>query len=516
MKIVPMTELNPPASSRAGAPTNPGSNNRAPFEAKNSPAENAPPDRLRTPLLYQIVLPQALLLLAAVVGASAVEAWWAARFARERIEHQLQRLTATVESSNFPLTAGVLAQMRGLSSAEFVVTDAAGQIDLTTVAIDEPQTLPAPTAPLRELRLGEVVETGGVRYLHAAVQTPARGAREAQAVLHVLFPEELWRQSLRSAVAPPFAVGLGALALGVPCGVLLSRRFCRRIHSLQRHLGRLADGDYTLAPLSKVDDELRDLARSANSLASQLACLEDAIRNHEQREALGQLGAGLAHELRNGIAGARMAIKIHERHCRTADAESLEVALQQLDLVREQLQRYLLTQTPARGQQDGCLLEPVIEEVGRLLAPAFAHRRVELTLPADEAQGLTLPLSHEQARSLLSNLLLNALEAAGAEGRVRVEVEAISAAEVAVRVVDSGPGVSAALAPRMFEPFVTSKHEGAGLGLALCRQLSASCGGSLHYFRQNGATCFEFRAPSAASASFESSPRLSAPREALA
>lgn len=510
-----MTELSKPAANARSA-----LGATAPDTCSPTVAKNSPPERMRVPLLYQIVGLQALLLLAAVVGASAVEAWWAARFARERIEHQLERLAATVESSNFPLTASVLAQMHGLSSAEFVVTDAAGQVDLSTVELASPVALPALAANTRELHLGEAIEAGGVRYLHAAVPTPGRSARDAPNVLHVLFPEELWRQSLRSAVAPPFAVGLGALALGVPCGVLLSRRFCRRIESLRRHLGRLAHGDYTPAPLSKVDDELRDLAGSANALAAQLAGLESAIRVHEQREALGQLGGGLAHELRNGIAGARMAIKIHERRCRTADAESLEVALQQLDLVREQLQRYLLTQSPPRRGDDHCALEPVLAEVGRLLAPAFAHRRVELTMPKSAVADLSLALSHEQTRSLLSNLLLNALEAAGAEGWVRVEVEAqpevLPAGEVAVRVVDSGPGVSAALEPRMFEPFVTTKHEGAGLGLALCRQLAGGCGGSLHYFRQAGATCFEFRAPRVTPAIPNATPRRIAPREALA
>lgn len=461
--------------------------NPSPVSAKNSPRE-----RMRVPLLYQIVLPQALILLAAVVGAAAVDAWWAAKFARERIEHQLQRLTATVESSNFPLTPAVLAQMRGLSSAEFVVADEAGQIALSTAALRAPVDMPPPAASAKDLRLGQTVEAGGVRYLHAAVRSPARGG--SPYVLHVLFPEELWRQSLRTAVVPPLAVAVVALALGVPCGALVSRRFCRRIGSLRRHLGRMADGDYTPAPLSQVDDELSDLAGSANALASQLAGLERKIRAHEQREALGQLGGGLAHELRNGIAGARMAIKIHERHCHTADAESLEVALQQLDLVREQLQRYLLTQGPPIDGDDRCALEPVLQEVGRLMAPAFAHRGVELALPAEVDSSRALPLGHAQARSLLSNLLFNALEAAGVSGWVRVEVET-AADETIVRVLDGGAGVSPALAPRMFEPFVTTKREGAGLGLALCRQLAAQCGGSLHYFRHDGATCFEFRVP---------------------
>ncbi len=455
-------------------------------------AKTSPRERVRVPLLYQIVLPQALILLAAVVGAAVVDAWWAAKFARERIEHQLQRLTATVESSNFPLTPAVLAQMRGLSSAEFVVADEAGQIALSTAALRTPVDMPPPAASAKELRLGQTVEAAGVRYLHAAVRSPARGG--SPYVLHVLFPEELWRQSLRTAVAPPLAVALVALALGVPCGALLSRRFCRRIGSLRRHLGRMAAGDYTPAPLSQVDDELGDLAGSANALAGQLAGLEREIRTHEQREALGQLGGGLAHELRNGIAGARMAIKIHERHCHTADAESLEVALQQLDLVREQLQRYLLTQGAACRSDEPAELGPVLAEVGRLLGPAFKHRGVELAMPGENETCATLPLGREQARSLLSNLLFNALEAAGVSGWVRVEVET-AADETIVRVLDGGAGVSPSLAPRMFEPFVTTKREGAGLGLALCRQLAAQSGGSLHYFRQDGATCFEFRAP---------------------
>jgi hypothetical protein len=385
--------------------------------------------------------------------------------------------------------------MRGLSGAEFVVTDGRGQVVLATAELGRSTTLPAPAPAAAELRLGETVELGGARYLHASVQTQARGATAETHLLHVLFPQDVWRQSLRSAIAPPLTVGLVALALGVPLGALLSQRLCRRIETLRQHLGRLTRGDFAAMPLPVVDDELRDLAASANALAGQLEGLERAIRSHEQREALGQLGGGLAHELRNGIAGARLAVKIHERHCATGDAESLEVALDQLDLVQQQLQRYLLSQGPQTHGPGRCELAPVLDEVARLLAPAFGHRRVELTMPGAAGDGLSLPLGHDQARSLLSNLLLNALEAAGTGGWVRVEVEPGPGDEVALRVLDSGPGLPAEVAPRAFEPFVTSKREGAGLGLALCRQIAEACGGSLRYLRRDSATCFEFRAP---------------------
>jgi signal transduction histidine kinase len=89
------------------------------------------------------------------------------------------------------------------------------------------------------------------------------------------------------------------------------------------------------------------------------------------------------------------------------------------------------------------------------------------------------------------NLVQNAVEAAGQGGAVEIVV----GADGSVEVLDTGPGPPADLADRLFEPFVSGKAEGVGLGLALARRVAETAGGRLSWDRRGGRTCFRLELP---------------------
>ena len=109
------------------------------------------------------------------------------------------------------------------------------------------------------------------------------------------------------------------------------------------------------------------------------------------------------------------------------------------------------------------------------------------------AEKIVLRADRSQLRQIFVNLVLNSLDAVGSSGWVRLEWEQVSD-QVRLRVLDSGPGPPAALLPRLFEAFATSKPEGVGLGLAVSRQIAEAHGGALVY-SQAPVTCFEVRLP---------------------
>ena len=95
-------------------------------------------------------------------------------------------------------------------------------------------------------------------------------------------------------------------------------------------------------PVARRNDELRNLAESINRMAGQLANYERQVRRHERLKTLGQLGASMAHQLRNAATGGRMAIELHRRDCPRATSDnSLEVALRQLLLMESYLRQFL-------------------------------------------------------------------------------------------------------------------------------------------------------------------------------
>ena len=94
---------------------------------------------------------------------------------------------------------------------------------------------------------------------------------------------------------------------------------------------------------------------------------------------------------------------------------------------------------------------------------------------------------------MLLNLLLNAVDAAGPNGRVRVVLRS-DERQLELRIYDTGPGPPQEIARRLFEPFATGKPEGIGLGLTVARQIAEAHGGSLG-FEADGGTCFKLVLP---------------------
>lgn len=451
---------------------------------------------MRWPLRYQILVPFAGVMLAVVLGVSLLDALLAARRTQQRIENQLDEIARTLREANFPLTDAVLKQTRGLSGAEFVLVDSRGNLHATSLGDVDLAALPRASSGEGPFRLGNPIDLGGREYLHTATSLARRGADSETLLLHILYPRSFLREARREAAYPPLVVGSLLLLVVVAISIIIARRLSRPILELRRQLGRLVQGDFQPVDVPARNDELRDLICSVNLLGDQLDELRRVIKRSERLALLGQLSGGLAHQLHNSVAGARIATQLHQRHCRQVDQDSLAVALRQLAMTESHLQRFLTAGQPTEPRKAHCELSGVIADVAVLVAPSCQHQNVGLRLP-DGADAIgQFWADAQQLRQLLMNLVLNAIEAAGAGGWVKIEL-ARTADAIEIRVLDSGPGPERGLVDHLFEPFATGKPEGIGLGLAVARQIVEAHGGTIHYV-DRGATCFEVTLPTPA------------------
>ena len=175
----------------------------------------------------------------------------------------------------------------------------------------------------------------------------AGGSRTS--TLFVLYPETSWRQARWEAAASPLAVGLGTLAanggahqLDRPPDQRTNSRGCQQV-------ALIAAGDFEEFDPGPTDDEVRDLARAINGMSAQLREMQRTIRQSERARLLAQLAAGLAHQLRNSLTGARMSIQLHaKRFPPQGGDETLNVALRQLAITEEQV-RGLALSRPRRA-----------------------------------------------------------------------------------------------------------------------------------------------------------------------
>jgi signal transduction histidine kinase len=315
-------------------------------------------------------------------------------------------------------------------------------------------------------------------------------------------------------------VGTAAIVALVLVATILAHRFVQPIRRLGDRAAAIAEGNFEPLPVTRRNDEIRDLTLSINRMAEQLDGYENEVRRHEQLRTLGQLGAGLAHQLRNAATGGRMAIELHQMHCRSKEdeenRETLEIALRQLRLMESYLQRFLALGQTHDAPHEPLDLEALVTDALDLTRSSAVHAGIDLVYngkvfcrPTGEATGeetelrgndnLVISGDADALRQLFVNLLLNAIDAVrGGEGetkRIEVEIQLADAWTATVKIADNGPGPDAKVADHLFEPFVTGKPEGTGLGLYVARQTVEAHQGKIAWKRLHDKTVFEVELP---------------------
>ena len=360
---------------------------------------------------------------------------------------------------------------------------------------------PAAKELLRSTREREAtLELGSGRSRALFVLLPARELR----VVAVL------RLDDQSARAAPLLrlVALYTAVVGVALLVVayfaLTRLIVRPLDALSRAAERVASGYRRLTvPRSSVR-ELAELGNSLHAMTERLLSEEEALRNKideveaatrrltdaqdnlirsERLASVGRLAAGLAHEIGNPLAAL---IGLQD----LLIAGGLEVHEQRDFLARmrsetERIHRILrdllaFARPPAKSSAEPGDIARAIHDTATLIAPQRAMHDVRLRLDVPEALP-RVTLGSEQLMQVLLNLVLNAADAVGTHGEISVTASA-QTDSVQLSVTDNGPGVSAAMQQRLFEPFATTKDpgKGTGLGLAVCRGLVEAAGGSIH------------------------------------
>lgn len=460
---------------------------------------------MRWPLRYQILLPLVGLMLATLCGVSLLNAWLSTHRVRRQIEEQLGDVVRTLSAANFPLEPVVLRQTRGLSGAELVVSEHSGQI---VAASDEAFRQIPPGAKVqdwRQLSLGTTVQVAGERYFYAPVELDRRPVGGRLVLLHIFYPERSWSDARLQAVYPPLVIGAAALLVAVVVAIVVAARVTRPIDKLRSQVERIAEGDFQPLAVPERNDEMRDLAAAINRMAQMLARYEDQVRRSERLRTLGQLGGGIAHQMRNAATGCRMAIDLHRRDCPAGvDFESLDVAARQLALMEKYLQRFLTLGRPTVKPRGPVELASLVESVLPLVRPSALHVGVDVEF-SPPRESLVVQGDADALEQLLVNLLLNGIEAASSAGaslerpraRVAVELARNSDGRATLQVRDSGAGPTAGVGDDLFEPLVTEKPDGTGLGLSVAREIAQQHDGRIYWERRDGMTCFVVELPTA-------------------
>jgi len=288
--------------------------------------------------------------------------------------------------------------------------------------------------------------------------------------------------SLRDPVRHAVLIVAGAGAVAI-CGVLigaLAYFIQRPMVELQEKIALVSDGDLDVAvSFSRRNDEIGDLGRNFNHMMQQLReSREEIERLHrtqvsraEHLATLGELAAGLAHEIRNPLAGIAGVIEIIGRDLPSTSPARAVVKDVRLEIV--QINRILtdLLETARPHPPQVCLsdLNTTVEHAVMLARQQVLSKPIKIELQ----KAPDLPeVEHDsgQIHQVLLNLLLNAVQAMEDGGTVLVEIGSRGDC-ASVVVSDNGRGISPQHLPNIFRPFYTTKGNGTGLGLSLARRI---------------------------------------------
>src|SRR6185437_10708438 len=233
--------------------------------------------------------------------------------------------------------------------------------------------------------------------------------------------------------------------------------------------------------------------------------LQDRLTHVSRLATVGEMSAGIAHELNQPLTAVANYAQACDRLLALPDPDLDEIrgALRQItaqavragDIIRRL--RALARNDLARGEPTDINL--LVMELGELIRRDAAAREVRYELQPATALP-PVDVDSAQLQQVILNLVRNALDAleqtTGAARHVTIRTRLLPEDEVEITVCDNGPGVAAEIAPRLFEPFCTTKRQATGLGLAISRTIVRAHKGALEYHPNiGGGACFTVRLP---------------------
>ncbi|HKM49299.1 MAG TPA: ATP-binding protein [Terriglobales bacterium] len=274
--------------------------------------------------------------------------------------------------------------------------------------------------------------------------------------------------------------GAGAVVICAVSIVALAYQIQRPMVELQEKIDLVSEGDLNVAvSFARRNDEIGDLGRNFNHMMEQLRESREEIEHlhhtqisrAEHLATLGEMATGLAHEIRNPLAGIAGVIEIIGRDLPSTSPARAVVkdVRQEIAQINRILTDLLETARPHPPQICRSNLNTTVEHTVMLARQQVLSRPIKIELRGAP----DLPeVEHDsdQIHQVLLNLLLNAVQAMEDAGTVRVEIGSREG-YASVVVSDTGRGIPGQLLPNIFRPFFTTKGNGTGLGLSLARRI---------------------------------------------
>ena len=292
------------------------------------------------------------------------------------------------------------------------------------------------------------------------------------------------------------ALVLVVMAVALPAATMLARSTARPLGELAAAFERVAGDELETRVRPTGARELRTLGDAFNAMTARLAAARERLRHAEREAAWRRAASQIAHEIKNSLTPMRLSLARVERRLESLPGSERGAIQHSLGVLQQEIED--LARMADHFSEYARLPEPRFERLDLAeVVSAAAALHEDRAVRAAVAPGTRLPVRGD--RLLLSraihNLILNAREAGAPGGEVEVRASARADGDspsgvAVVEVLDRGAGIAADVHDRVFEPYVSSKARGSGLGLALVRDIVHQHGGTVALEnREGGGAC---------------------------
>jgi signal transduction histidine kinase len=442
-------------------------------------------------LQHRIVIPFAIVALIATAAAALVALSVTSRALQARLQAQLLSAAAVISRSDLALNPAILRNLQEVIDAHIVTFANDGEVAASTA-----EGHPELTAAARH---AVTVAAEGARNGGTVVSTDCgmpclvavRSVQGRPGYTVALLAETSALTSATRAVARTIILVAAASGLVM---VLVSQAVVRRVTA---PLDRLVRFVRELSPSTQRqrtevgENEVGALAQAFNDMLDRLDKSQEALVRSEKLALAGFIAARVAHDIRNPLSSIKMQTQLLRARLGADpdDDATLTAVLHDIDQVESVIRDLLELARPGELQRESLSINTVLQDALRQLAAQFKHRKIGVNLQLADDLPL-VSLDRKRFKQVLLNVLVNASEAMPTGGTVTVASRLDGPAELQVEICDDGIGVDPAALERVFDPFVSTKRDGVGLGLVNAKAVVGAHGGRICLAtRQPRGTC---------------------------
>ncbi|MBN2425839.1 MAG: HAMP domain-containing histidine kinase [Calditrichaceae bacterium] len=267
-----------------------------------------------------------------------------------------------------------------------------------------------------------------------------------------------------------FLIGLIGVILTFMAAAFLTRSITKPIDKLVKFSARIGEGFFDDQVPPQRHDELQTLQET-------LVKMRDALKEKQQEKE--QILAQIAHEIRNPLGGIELIAGLMKEDLKNDRTQTgyLQKILTEIKGLKTQINDFLNYSRPAVPRLENVPLDEITNEIEEVLMDRIKSKKIQLFIEHN-LQSVKFDRGH--LRQIMINLISNSIDAVPEGGHIII-TSGKKGKEVYIMVQDDGSGIPESVGSKIFDPFVTTKKDGAGLGLAICKKLCKENNASIYW-----------------------------------